>query len=84
MIVPAAANQTEMNMAVSWHSLNSRRVTELLSLNSTLYLMEVESFNTFRYCRMSGIDIKRRTRRNLSPIHVRSRNMLTNIGGMVK
>ena len=84
MIVPAAANQTEMNMAVSWHNLNDRRVNELLSLNSTLYLMEVESFNTLRYCRMSGIDIKRRTRRNLRPIHVRSRKMLTNIGGMVK
>ena len=33
MIVPAAANQTEMNMAVSWHNLNTRKVTELLSLN---------------------------------------------------
>ena len=84
MILPAAASQTEMNMAVSWHNLKVGGKVGGQSGELSCYLMEVESFNTLRYCRMSGIDIKRRTRRNLRPIHVRSRKMLTNIGGMVK
>ena len=35
------------------------------------YLMEVESLSTLRYWRMSGMDIRRRTRRNLRPVYTK-------------
>lgn len=58
--------------------------TEMKMDTSWARRIELDVFRMLRYWRMSGTVISRRARRNLSPIHVRSRYIDTKDGGIVK
>ena len=72
-VLPAAASQTEMNIALIWHSLEIKIYYPFLkgARKDKFYLIEVDNFRTLRYWRMSGIDIKRSTLKNLRPATLR-------------
>ena len=66
--IPAAASHTEMNIAMSWVSLKEYWCKMLFLATDNFHLMEVDSLRTLRYCKMSGMDIKRRTLRKRRPV----------------
>ena len=81
-MIPAAVSQTEIKIEMSWASLEHKLQTEFSLHHHNLMLVLV--FRILRYWRMSGTVISLRALRNLRPIHVLSRYMETNEGGMVK
>ena len=53
---------------MSWVSLKEYWCKILFLATDNFHLMEVDSLRTLRYCKMSGMDIKRRTLRKRRPV----------------